>query len=354
MIVLFLFFVIALVLIYFSNIWNIHKIFIFIVVAISVLSFFYLPPETADLYRHYETIEFYGEMGLKWVLENQCDINPLTSLLLYIFSFLDEPRFYASFTTIITYGFSFMLLYKVSMFYSLTKNSILLLSAFILINYNYLMTVSNNRIFMLYAIVSYFFYMDFIEERFHKTAFCVYILSVFFHYGIILVVVPRLFMYFYKPASKRVYFYFLVLLILFIYKGELILQSFWLDLVADKVDGYKHYTTFGILQYSNSLFCIITCCTCIILGKYPIYQNSKYQILFWLILSILLFNSTNYQVVYRGSNLITSLSIVPFAQMMYDDTKQELLKIVLAIQCVITLAYYLFYEYQFVDFKFVI
>lgn len=349
---LLIYFVISLSLIAISNIWNIHKIFIFIVVGIGVLSFFYAPSEDADLYRHYESIEFYGEMGLDWVLKNRCDLNPLSSLLLYVFSFFNDPRFFASFSTIITYGFTFMLLYRVSIFYSLSKNTIFILSAFLLLNWNFLLVVSNCRIFMLYAIIAYFFYMEYIEGRFHKTAFVVYILSIFFHYGILLIVVPRIFMYLYKPTSKMVYFWIFILILLFIYKGNTILQSFWVDLVLKKVEGYEQYTTFGILQYLNSLFCIITCCICIIGGEYPIYPNKKYLILFWINIFMILFQITNYQVVYRESNIIASLSVVPFSQLMYNETNKEMLKIVLIVQSIMTFVYYLCFVYQTIEFNF--
>ena len=161
MIELLLFYLFSLLLLASSSRRTIPYVFVLIVIGLSVVSFFYTPLETSDLYRHHENIVLYGEMGFDWVLENRLNINPLSHLLYYVFSFLGEPRLYASFSIFITYGFIFLLLHRLSIFYGLSKKSIFLLSTFLLLNWNYLMVVSNCRIFMLYSIIAYFYYMEF-------------------------------------------------------------------------------------------------------------------------------------------------------------------------------------------------
>ena len=131
---------------------HIRIVFFLIVSCISMLSFFVEPSDTWDLYRHYETIGLYGDMGLDWVLANRIDDNPLTALYLFVFSYLNDPRFFALCTIFITYGFVFMLLHEVIKDYNLSRKTIAWISLYLLSNWNYLLVVSNCRIFMLYSV----------------------------------------------------------------------------------------------------------------------------------------------------------------------------------------------------------
>ena len=354
MIVLFLFYIFSLLLLVISSKRTIPRVFVLIVVGMSVMSFFFVASEASDLYRHYENIVLYGETGLEWVIENRCDINPLTSLLLYGFSFLGEPRFFASFSVLITYGFIFLLLHKLSIIYGLSKKSIFILSAFLLLNWNYLLVVSNCRIFMLYSIIAYFYYMEFYEGKFHKSALVVYIVSVLFHYGILLVLIPRFLLYLYKPADKKIYLYMLLLVFVCVFFGRTMFQSVLIDSVADKIEGYQRYSTFGLLQYINSLFSVVTCCICVFLGEYYVLRNRRYFILFIITIIILIMQLSNYQVVYRESNVIASLSVILLAQGVASGKNCSLIRTILVIQTATTFVYYLFYEYQFIEYNFIV
>lgn len=353
MIMLLLFYIVSLSLVAFSSKRDIPRIFMVIVASLGVLSFFYTPNEEADLYRHYENIVFYGEMGLEWVLENRTHINPLTSLLLYSFSLFDEPRMFASFSVLVTYGFSFALIYKVSKFYSLSQSKIFFLSAFVLLNWNYLLVVSNCRIFMLYAILAYYFYMEFIEDRCHKSAIVVYLASVLFHYGILLILVPRLFLYLYNQNNKFFYVLLLVMLVLSVTFADSLYQIVLFKSMLEMAEAYEDYKTFGVLQYLNSILCIVVCCLSCIVHRARLSENKEFQYLFWLIILLILFQITNFQVVYRESNVIASLSVVLFAQIIKLGN-HNFMRTILSTQCFITFMYYLWFVYSYMEFKFVL
>ena len=353
MIWLFFFYISSLVLTSVCNKCNLPKVYFLITIGISVLSFFYVPSESADLYRHFETIKFYGEMGLDWVLENRCNLNPLTSLLFYVFSFVEETRLFTSFCTFVTYGFSLLLLYRASKFYSLNKHLIVLLTMFLLFNWNYLLVASNCRIFMLYSIIAYFFYMEFVENRSHKTAFVIYIASVFFHYGIMLVIIPRFFMYLYKPANKIVYLWAVIFVAFFAYKGVSNYEAILLESVSNKIEGYKEYNVFGTWQFLNSLVCVLLCCFYALKRRIYLVSISKYYILFWCIIVFMFLQISNYQVLYRESNFVASLSIVMFSCIFRSCNDKGMRQIIRA-QSIVTLIYSFVYVYPYMDFIFII
>lgn len=353
MIVLFFFFVLSLLLTAVSNTRNQSKFFFLIVLCISIISFFYAPTESADLYKHYANIEFYGDMGLDWILENRTNLNPLTHLLLYVFSFVGEPRLFSSFCTFITYGFSLLLLHRASKFFSLNKLEIVLLMMFLLFNWNYLLVASNCRIFMLYAIVAYFFYMEFVEDRSHKTALVVYLASILFHYGILLVVLPRFLLYFYKPTNKIVYLLAVIVIVVLTYTGGSNYEKIFLDSVLDKVEGYKDYKTFGKLQFLNSLIVVLMCCFYAIKKRFYLMDIKRFSLIFWLITILIFLQISNFQIIYRESNLIVSLSVVLFSQVLSKDKDYTMLQII-ALQSIISLIYSFIYVYPYIDFIFVI
>lgn len=353
MMVLFLFYTLSLLLIAVSNTRSQSKFFFLIVLGISIISFFYAPTESADLYKIFANIECYGDVGLDWILENRANLNPLTHLLLYGFSFVGEPRLFTSFCAFITYGFSFLLLYRASRFFSLNKTEIVLLMMFLLFNWNYLLVVSNCRIFMLYAIVAYFFYMEFVEDRSHKTALVVYLASILFHYGILLVVLPRLLLYFYKPTNKMVYLLAVIVVIFFMYNGGSNYERIFFDSVLDKVEGYKDYKTFGKWQFLNSLVVVLMCCFYAIKKRFYLIDIKRFSLLFWLITILIFLQISNFQIIYRESNLIVSLSVVLFSMILSKNKDYTMLQII-ALQSIISLVYSFIYVYLHIDFIFVI
>jgi len=348
-----LFYILSLFLTAVCNKHNLRMVYFVITIWVSVLSFFYEPSESADLTRHIETIKFYGDIGLDWVIENRLNLNPLTHLLFYAFSFIKEPRFFSCFCTFVTYGFSLLLLYRASRFYSLSKSTIVILTMFLLFNWNYLLVAGSCRVFMLYAIVAYFFYMEFVEDRYHKLAILVYLASVLFHYGILLVLIPRLILYLYKPANKKVYLWAFFIVAYFVYNGVSNYEAILFESILDKSESYKNYNVFGIWQFLNSLICVLVCCFCAIKGRSLLVEIKRFYILFWIIVVIIFLYLSNFQVIYRESNLIATLSVVLFSHILKSHNDQTM-KTIIGLQSIVSLIYSLVYVYSGIDFKFVI
>lgn len=350
--ILFAFYIISLLITIVSSKRSLPIAYTFIVLFLSIISFFYVPSETADLYRLFEAIEFYGDMGLEWVLENECNLNPLTSLFLYSFSYIGDLRFFTSFIVFVTYGFSFLLLYRVTKFYSLKKPIIILLTMFLLFNWNYLLVASNCRIFMLYAIIAFLFYMEFIEDKLHKTAFFVYIAALLFHYGILLVLIPRFLLYLYKPTNKKIYLVVLIMFSLLAYKGMSYLSLFY-GALLDRIQGYQDYKVFGVWQFLNSLVCVLVCCFYALYKRVKLYDIKKFCILFWLIIIPIFLQLSNFQVIYRESNFVASLSVVLFSHI-FSKSQSSLMQMVIGIQAIASILYSFVYVYSHIDFIFVL
>lgn len=351
MILLFFFFLISLFIISICRKKHLSIAYTFIVISLSVISYFYVPTESADLYRHFETIEFYGEMGLSWVLENECHLNPLTSLLLYLFSYLHDPHLYTSFVVIVTYGFTMLLLYRISKYYSLNKRIITLLYTFLICNWNYLLVASNCRIFMLYAIVAFFFYMEFIEDKMHKTALVIYIAAIFFHYGILLVLIPRFLLYLYKPKNKILYAIIPIVLLYIAYNGVSSYGSIFVDSVSDRVTQYQDYKVFGLWQFLNSFICVLICCFFTFTKRIYLSDLKRFRLLFWLIIIPIVLQLSNFQVIYRESNIVASLSVVLFSHIL-SKTSAPSMQLVVTMQSILSVVYSFMYVYPHMDFIF--
>lgn len=330
-------------------------VFSLVVLALSALSFFVAPSESWDLFRHYETIELYGDQGLDWVIAFRLDQNPLTALYLYSFSFLSDTRFFAFVTILITYGFTFLLLYEAKKDYNLNRNSVAWLSFYLLSNWNYLLVTSNCRIFMLYAIVAYFFYMELVRDRHHVIAPIVYVASCFFHYGIVIVLVARFVLYLQSFVKNSVMLTFILFLFIATYSYLLpMLSSYSLvETIESKIESYQAYNVFGTLQYASSLANIILVAFIFALTKMKDIVNTKFTTVSIFTLLIIATQITNYQIIIRETCIVSSFAIVPLIAIICEKKHQTIISAV-KFESIIMLAYRCWYEYTVLDYNFVI
>ena len=334
---------------------HIRIVFFLIVSCISMLSFFVEPSDTWDLYRHYETIGLYGDMGLDWVLANRIDDNPLTALYLFVFSYLNDPRFFALCTIFITYGFVFMLLHEVIKDYNLSRKTIAWISLYLLSNWNYLLVVSNCRIFMLYSIIAYLFYMELVKDRFHALSLVVYIAACFFHYGIILVLIARLVIYAKRFVRGDIALVLLSIVLLSSYNYLLpLLGSISLtNTIEDKIIAYQGYKVFGTLQYVSSLANIILVACIFAYSRWKELDKSNFSLIAIITLAIIFMQVANYQIIIRETCLVASFALVPTIPL-FAKYRSHLLISLFKVESIVILLYRCWYEYALLNYNFVV
>lgn len=273
---------------------------------------------TMDLYRRIEEMMLYRETSFTWFLENRMDSDPLGNLFFYFFSMFEDYRILPAFTIFTCYSCAFYILLKCADRYELSKGQMNWLLFVFVFCFYYDQALSNIRIYVGYAILSFFLYNDIIEGKYKKLAWIIYIASVFFHYALLVVLLPRLLLLFknkLKISSVVIYAFMAVGLI---FSDVLISQLSGLggvfQTLADKSESYAEYDVFGKWQFLSSiirivLFMAISYLINLRMGE---KQSNEKNVCFYMncVNLMLLVMYNNYQLILRTPNFVHYLGMV--------------------------------------------
>ena len=236
-----------------------YKFYYFLMVcALSWLAFHINPLPAMDLFRYYNTMDLYRVVGWHWVLQNDFFDNPLATVYFYLIALLEDNRFLPAITVFLVYAFSFGLLYKASVRFACKKSEIIVALLFFMLNFNYFYVVDVIRIYLCYAIMAYFLYMDLVEKKHRWLCAVVYVAVCFIHYVILLIVFVRLLMVFIRYFKGPVANIGLLLFPPIVWVAyRIFIQiptlSGIFELAGRKGIGYLSYDVFGVWQFIDSL-----------------------------------------------------------------------------------------------------
>lgn len=337
--------------------------FMCFVLTLSCLSYYMNVDEASDLYRHFDTIRLYREVGWEWIWDNRMNLNPLTHIYFYLFTFTDEHLF-PVFSVFITYYFTLKLFSKFVHRYGLKRVYSFLLFFGVISNLNYMLIVSNCRLFMLYAIVSYAIYLDLVEHKYIKLAFLIYFLSPFFHYGILPVLLCRFLLSlsakFNISDTFLILFIFILALIYAVFLPFVSEYSLFSSM-SDKLISYNtEYTGFGTWQYLNSISLLLLTLFCSAKYYFTHHEIVAYNsVVLYIICSIVfvLGQLNSFQLVYRSSNYIIMLAVIPLSLLITSTHRKirscrQLLVQLIAVQAIYSFVYNFVYVYKYISFSF--
>lgn len=130
-------------------------------------------------------------------------------------------------------------------------------------NFNYFYVIGNTRIYICFAVLAYFMYVDIVEKKYRIFCFLVYAALCYFHYGILPFVLIRIVLLLIKKTSPIVKKAFIVILPVLIFAANKIAIALGsasdglLGTVEKKVSGYSDYEVFGIWQFSMSIIRLV-------------------------------------------------------------------------------------------------
>ena len=237
-------------------------------------------------------------------------------------------------------------------------------------NFNYFYVIGNTRIYICFAVLAYFMYVDIVEKKYRIFCFLVYAALCYFHYGILPFVLIRIVLLLIKKTSPIVKKAFIVILPVLIFAANKIAIALGsasdglLGTVEKKVSGYSDYEVFGIWQFSMLLSMTITESlfkkknTDGLLGNRLLNGMYNYDwMIVYSIVAIFLFAS-NYQFVLRTPNFIQIALSVPLLFLLYrfrnpvNKNLKPYTYILLSAESVIHFAYLLLYVYNNAQFVF--
>ena len=340
-----------------------YKIYLLLfAVALACLAWFTKPDYTMDLYRAYGQLDLFRQISFGKAYSYYGASNPLTLVYYYALARIcPENGLLPALTVFIVYGFSFALLYKAAMRFDSTKKEMNMALLFFMANFNYFYVIDNTRIYICFAVLAYFMYVDIVEKKHRIFCFLVYAALCYFHYGILPFVLIRIVLLFIKKTSP-------------IALGSA--SDGLLGTVEKKVSGYSDYEVFGIWQFSMSIVRLVLALVIMLLSMTITESllkkkntdglfgnrllNGMYNydwMIVYSIVAIFLFAS-NYQFVLRTPNFIQIALSVPLLFLLYrfrnpvNKNLKPYTYILLSAESVIHFAYLLLYVYNNAQFVF--
>lgn len=357
--------------------------FAIVTLALSALAYFVAPLPAMDLYRYVSMFEHFRQMGWTWAVNHYGSTNPLSVVFLYAISRLNNDHLLPAIAVMIVYGLSLAILYKAAKRLNAKSSEIFLALLFLLLNLNFCYVVDVVRIYIAYAVMAYFLYIDLVEKKRRPLCFIVYIGLCYFHYAVMVFFLLRI-LYIFTGKFKGVLSAVTTVAVpLILYIGYWSIDRFTgdsslLTLVNDKIEGYREYEVFGTWQFLASIakigvFVAILGVTLILLSDFQrrYMKNdlvakaretaviNKFTVFcMYITMSILPFIS-NYQFVLRTPYFVQMLMSVPliFSLVMFRKNNQRYyraMRVFIFTESIVHFAYLLVYVYRYLEFSFVI
>lgn len=258
------------------------KFYILATAILSLLSYFVIATENMDLYRYIRIMEYIRAMGFDWGMDTYGPSNPLAFIFFYGISLFENDAILPAVAVAITYGFSFALLYKASKRLNASTMDTYIALVFFMLNMNYCYVIDVVRIYMAFAIMAYFLYMDIVEKKHRIFCFVVYAALCYFHYAMMVFVILRVILIItrrFKGVLAAIVSLLVPVVVFVAYKfvegfsGESLLFS----VANDKLLGYKDYTVFGVWQFAASMIrCALFVALCLL--AFWLCSNWKYEL----------------------------------------------------------------------------
>ena len=361
------------------------KFYILATAILSLLSYFVIATENMDLYRYIRIMEYIRTMGFDWGMDTYGPSNPLAFIFFYGISLFDNDAILPAVAVAITYGFSFALLYKASKRLNASTMDTYIALVFFMLNMNYCYVIDVVRIYMAFAIMAYFLYMDIVEKKHRIFCFVVYAALCYFHYAMMVFVILRIILMItrkFKGALAAIVSLLVPIVVFIAYKfiegfsGESLLFS----VANDKLLGYKDYTVFGVWQFAASMIrCALFVILCLLafwlcsnwkyeLANKTLGDNSRESVMFvkrnsdlvmytlYIVFTVFVF-ITNYQFVLRVpyfAQIFMSfvLLLVMTRIKKIDYQYHSFVSVIIVLESVAHLGYLLIYVYKNLTFAF--
>lgn len=252
------------------------KIYFFVVaLTLATIAFFFQPSTDMDLYRHYQTIDAFKIYG--WDYVKSTDIFktlPVYGMYFYLISLLPFKGFLPAVTVFITYFLFFSLIYKISRDHNIKKSYIMITFFFFMFGIDYLSVISGIRNMLAFSIFTYFLYIDLVEQNHKLLCFLIYISLCFLHSSIIILILFRIFVYFYNRFTgillKLVFLFWAFFLssILNIFR---LFSGSYFNQIADKINIYYN----GVLNYNLKIVLFELCSLILLIMIFISYHHDS-------------------------------------------------------------------------------
>ena len=302
------------------------------VVLLSVLSFFYVPYETADLYRITKYVVEFQKYSFSDLIERGILNSEIgwANVLYWSIGKTGIPQLLPSLTTFICYSCIFYIVYKTAKRNQISGKNVAIALFFYMSIGTYMFVISGIRCMLGTSLIVFCFYRESVEKKFNVFHIPLYLIAALIHtFSVVLIAIRLLTPLF----DKRNSFFKKMIYLVFLGLGTALIISYFSDYIEqvwNKAEDYLSGDAYSyIWEYVIAIlaFLIIVFCVCV---KYKgIKKKSKIELNGWIVYELLLFIISllvfrEFTMFHRLTTYIMPIIALPFLMiaLQADDCKQ--------------------------------
>lgn len=164
------------------------------IAALCILAFFYEPYVTGDLYRIYETMDWYRTMELGYFVENYVVTSsvPVSRLFYWLVSQTGVYNLVPVISCLLSYSIIFGTIYKSQQIFSISRINVALTLFFVMTGSAYISVVGGIRMMSAMTLLVFCFFRESVEEKFRWYHIAFYAMAVLIHNMALIIMAIRL------------------------------------------------------------------------------------------------------------------------------------------------------------------
>ncbi len=155
----------------------------FYICCLCVMAFFYKPYITGDLYRIYETMDFFAEMDFLYFWENYArDTSiPLARLLFWCIAKTGVNSILPAFSAFVCYSFIFYIINRTQKIFSVSKKNTACVLFLVMTTSVYISVIGGIRMMLALSMITFSYFRNTVEKRIKLFDIGLYVISIFLH-----------------------------------------------------------------------------------------------------------------------------------------------------------------------------
>ncbi len=285
----------VLIMVYFSlvtkNCNNVKRTLFIYSILLSVLAFFYIPYETADLYRINEYVEAFrkysfSKLWKKQVLNSEIG---LANILYWAIGKTGIPQLLPALISFVCYNCIFYIIVKTAQKNQISGKNVAITLLFYMSTGNYMFVITGIRCMLGVSLLTFCFFRENVEKKFRFFHIPLYLIATLIHSFSAVLIAARFFISIFDKnttALKKTIYSVLLsggIIIVFSY------FSGFIDEILGKVDSYLSGNIYSyIWEYVISILASIVV-ICLFFRKTSIIKESNIKLNVWMLYGIALF-----------------------------------------------------------------
>ena len=218
----------------------------FYLICLCVMALFYKPYITADLYKTYVIVDYFGSVDFMYFMENLAfqGSTPAARILYWCVGKIGYNALLPIFSAFFSYSLIFYIIIKTQEIYSISKKNVAYLLFFLMSTSIYISAIGGIRMMIVLSAIAFCFFREVVEKKFNFLNIFLYIISVFMHSMAIVIIAIRLFVTVFDGRKKRImrilYVFFVAILCFAFLLNSGVFMTDFIDKVNDYLFGDRY------------------------------------------------------------------------------------------------------------------